>query len=130
MCTCSNMLIRHRIVLLMRFTYRAKVSTLDYSYRKVNSRAPFRLELTFISLITSLLGTLSLKVSRFFLHPQGKVGKGWKRAGSSERFRTACGGVTSMPRFLHCSLLPFRARVLCSLQYRIARSFFFLRMQM
>lgn len=79
------MLIQHRIVLLMRFTYRAKVSTLDYSYRKVNSRAPFRLELTFISLIASLLGTLSLKVSRFFLHPQGKVGKGWKRAGSSER---------------------------------------------
>lgn len=85
MCACTSMLIQHRILLLMRFTYRAKVSTLDHSGTKVNSRAPFRLELIFISLIASLLGTLSLKISRLFLHPQGKVGKGWKRAGHSEK---------------------------------------------
>lgn len=73
MCAYISMLIRHRIELLMRFTYRAKVSTLDHSCRKVNSRSPFRLELIFISLLASLLGTLSLKVSRLFLYPQGKV---------------------------------------------------------
>lgn len=129
MCTCISMLIRHRNVLLMRFTYRAKVSTLDYSYRKVNLRAPFRLELTFISLIALLLGTLSLKVSRFFLHRQGKVGRDG-RGQAVQRDSKQLAEELPQPRFLCCSLLPFRARVLYSLQYRMARSFLFLRMQM